>query len=188
MVGTIGGGGGSRPDHNFRPKKYKFFFLLSFDSEHFKTCKYTKKIFIWVYPPPPPNQPNPCVLVAYLDTLIVFVIGARDGRSLGRYFRRIQKKVSWLHSASNLLLFQGFGQSEYSIAYILSPCNYFWIRLMWAFGVEVGTRNPEGGYPPSGGEVFHDVRDGSGRISPPIGQNRKESAADIRPPDCGFRR
>ena len=152
---------------------------------------YRKKleiVFLGVPPPPPPNQPNPCVLVAYLDTLIVFVIGARDGRSLGRYFRRIQKKVSWLHSASNLLLFQGFGQSEYSIAYILSPRNYFWIRLMWAFGVEVGTRNPEGGYPPSGGEVFHDVRDGSGRISPPIGQNRKESAADIRPPDCGFRR
>ena len=24
-------GGGSRPDHNFRPKRYKFFFMLSFD-------------------------------------------------------------------------------------------------------------------------------------------------------------
>ena len=33
---------------------------------------HTKK-FIWVFPPPPPNQPNPCVLVAYLDN---FVIGA----------------------------------------------------------------------------------------------------------------
>jgi len=65
----LGAGGGSRPDHNFRPKKYKFFFLLSFDSEPFKTCKYThKKIYLGVPPPPPPNQPNPCVLV--------FVIGA----------------------------------------------------------------------------------------------------------------
>ena len=47
--------------------------------------------------------------------------------------------------------------------------------------VEVGTRNPEGGYPPSGGEVFHDVRDGSGRISPPIGQNREESGGGYPP-------
>ena len=115
------GRGGFEARPQLSAKKVQVFFLLSFDSEHFKTCKYTKKIFFWVSPPPPPNQPNPCVLVAYLDTLIVFVIGARDGRSLGRYFRRIQKKVSWLHSASNLLLFQGFGQSEYSIAYILSP-------------------------------------------------------------------
>ena len=29
------------------------------------------------------------------------------------------KKKLWLHSASNLLLFYGFGQLEYSIAYIL---------------------------------------------------------------------
>ena len=28
VVGTIGGGGGSRPDHNFRPKNYKFFFAF----------------------------------------------------------------------------------------------------------------------------------------------------------------
>ena len=33
--------------------------------------------------------------------------------------RGIQKKKLWLHSASNLLLFYGFGQLEYSIAYIL---------------------------------------------------------------------
>ena len=30
-----------------------------------------------------------------------------------------KKKKLWLHSASNLLLFYGFGQLEYSIAYIL---------------------------------------------------------------------
>ena len=70
------GRGGFEARPQLSAKKVQVFFLLSFDSEHFKTCKYTKKKFIWVYPPPPPNQPNPCVLVAYLDTLIVCVIGA----------------------------------------------------------------------------------------------------------------
>ena len=42
VVMAVGGGGrGSRPDHNFRPKKYHFLFLLPFDSEAFKTCKNT---------------------------------------------------------------------------------------------------------------------------------------------------
>ena len=36
---------GPRPDHNFRPKKYHFLFLLSFDAEAFKTCKNTIKLF-----------------------------------------------------------------------------------------------------------------------------------------------
>ena len=175
MVGTIG-------------QKVQVFFCFHSIQNTSKRVNTQKKI-IFGCPPPPvqPTQPM-CFSCIFRHTHSVCNWSSCDGRSLGRYFRRIQKKVSWLHSASNLLLFQGFGQSEYSIAYILSPRNYFWIRLMWAFGVEVGTRNPEGGYPPSGGEVFHDVRDGSGRISPPIGQNRKESAADIRPPDCGFRR
>ena len=34
---------GLRPDHNFRPKKYHFLFLLPFDSEALKTCKNTIK-------------------------------------------------------------------------------------------------------------------------------------------------
>ena len=34
-------GGGSRPDHNFRPKKHHFLFLLPFDAEAFKTCDVT---------------------------------------------------------------------------------------------------------------------------------------------------
>ena len=38
------GGGDSRPDHNFRPKKYHFLFLLPFDAEAFKTCKNTIKL------------------------------------------------------------------------------------------------------------------------------------------------
>ena len=38
------GGGGPRPDHNFRPKKYHFLFLLPFDAEAFKTCKNTIKL------------------------------------------------------------------------------------------------------------------------------------------------
>ena len=37
---------GSRPDHNFRPKKYHFLFLPSFDAEAFKTCKNTIKLII----------------------------------------------------------------------------------------------------------------------------------------------
>ena len=37
VVGAVGGG--LRPDHNFRPKKYHFLFLLPFDAEAFKTCK-----------------------------------------------------------------------------------------------------------------------------------------------------
>ena len=46
-VVLLGGGGrwgGSRPDHNFRPKKYHFLFLLPFDAEAFKTCKNTIKL------------------------------------------------------------------------------------------------------------------------------------------------
>ena len=31
------------PDHNFRPKKNHFLFLLPFDAEAFKTCKNTQK-------------------------------------------------------------------------------------------------------------------------------------------------
>ena len=33
-----------RPDHNFRPKKYHFLFLLPFDADAFKTCKNTIKL------------------------------------------------------------------------------------------------------------------------------------------------
>ena len=32
------------PDHNFRPKKYHFLFLFSFDAEVYKTCKNTIKL------------------------------------------------------------------------------------------------------------------------------------------------
>ena len=72
-VVLLGGGGRWGEGFEARPqlsaKKVQVFFLLSFDSEPFKTCKYThKKIYLGVPPPPPPNQPNPCVLV--------FVIGA----------------------------------------------------------------------------------------------------------------
>ena len=43
---VVGAVGGSRPDHNFRPKKYHFLFLLPFDAEAFKTCKNTINILI----------------------------------------------------------------------------------------------------------------------------------------------
>merc|ERR1711911_132744 len=44
VEGAVWGEGGSRPDHNFRPKKYHFLFLLPFDAEAFKTCKNTIKL------------------------------------------------------------------------------------------------------------------------------------------------
>merc|ERR1712105_443340 len=58
LLGGGGRWGGSRPDHNFRPKKYQFFFWVPFDAETFKTCKYTqKKIYLGV-PPLPLCQPG----------------------------------------------------------------------------------------------------------------------------------
>ena len=83
----------SRPDHNFRPKKYKFFFAFirfrTLQNVKIHTQKnlfrcttppppvnLSKGLSALCLPPPPPNQPNPCVLVASLDTLIVCVIRA----------------------------------------------------------------------------------------------------------------
>ena len=50
-MGAVGGGRGSRPDHNFRPKRYHFLFLLPFDAEAFKTFKNTIKLINLCAPP-----------------------------------------------------------------------------------------------------------------------------------------
>merc|ERR1712049_44982 len=53
-----GGGGGFEARPQLSAKKVPVFFLVPFDAETFKTCKYTqKKIYLGV-PPHPPCQPG----------------------------------------------------------------------------------------------------------------------------------
>ena len=55
VVGAVGGGGGggggSRPDHNFRPKRYKFFLCFHSIQNLSKRENTQKKIYLGVPPP-----------------------------------------------------------------------------------------------------------------------------------------
>ena len=56
VVGAVGGrGGGFEARPQLSAKKVPIFFLLPFDAEAFKTCKYTIKFF-YLGPTPPPSS------------------------------------------------------------------------------------------------------------------------------------
>ena len=84
--GGRGGGGGVEARPQLSAKKVQVFFCFHSIQNPSKRENTQKKLFGCT--PPPPNQPNPCVLVAYLHTHSVSSACNRssfDRGSLGRY-------------------------------------------------------------------------------------------------------